>query len=129
MINGYFYGYGNKNGAAFGVWLRKDDMEYIKTIKLKAGTNNLAELHALEYALKCIKNTQDEVTLESCNSYVPRLFIKDDKGNYKTNAERNKELVERTRTAAKSFNLKVTIGKSELMAELQKLVKSEVTDK
>lgn len=126
MIKGYFYGYGNKNGAAFGVWLQKDGTEYIKTIKLKSGTNNSAELHALEYALKSIKGTQDEVILESCNSYVPRLFLKDDKG-YKTKAERNKELVVRAREAAESFNLQVVIGKSDSMIELQKLVKSEVT--
>jgi len=125
-ITGQFYGYASKGKAAFGVWLKHNDQEYIKTIKLTEATTNLAELHALEYALKAIKDTGAEIELESCNSYAPRLMDKDGSGNYKTKAERNLALVMRARSAAEPFtNLKVSIGKAASMKELQDMVKAE----
>jgi ribonuclease HI len=125
-ITGQFYGYASKDKAAFGIWLKSGDQEYIKTIKLNKATTNLAELYALEYALKAIKDNKPEIELESCNSYVPRLMEKNEKGNYKAKAERNIDLVERTRKAADPFtNLKVTIGKATTMKALQEMVKAE----
>lgn len=126
---GCFYGYATKGMAVFGVWLQNGDSEYIKTIKLKNATNNLAELHAIEYALKCIKNNDSEVELESCNSYVPRLF-EHTNGVYKTKAERNVDMVYRARAAAAGFkSVQVKMCKSELMLELQELVRNEINGK
>lgn len=125
-ITGQFYGYASKGKAAFGVWLKSGDLEYIKTIKLDKATTNLAELYALEYALKAVKDSLLEVELESCNSYAPRLMEKDEKGNYKAKAERNIDLVSRARKAAVPFTgLKVTIGKAAAMKELQEMVRAE----
>lgn len=125
-ITGQFYGYASKGKAAFGVWLKSGDQEYIKTIKLSKATTNLAELYALEYALKSVKDSTAEVELESCNSYAPRLLEKDAAGKYKAKAERNVDLVNRTRTAADAFgSLKISIGKAAAMKELQDMVKAE----
>lgn len=126
---GCFYGYATKGKAAFGVWLKNGDSTYVKTIKLKNATNNLAELYAIEYALKCIKNYDSEVDLESCNSYVPRLF-ESINGTYKTKAERNVDMVYRARAAAAGFkNVHVKMGKSALMSKLQTLVRNEINGK
>jgi len=126
---GCFYGYASKGKAAFGVWLQNNDAEYMKVIKLKSGTNNLAELHAIEYALKCIKDHDSEVELESCNSYVPRLFEKSG-GTWKMKAERNVDMVKRARDASLDFkSVSVTMAKSELMTELQESVRSVVNGK
>jgi len=125
-ITGQFYGYASKGKAAFGVWLKNGDQEYIKTVKLNKATTNLAELYALEYALKAIKDGGYDVELESCNSYAPRLMEKNAEGNYKAKAERNTDLVERARKAAEPFTtLKVSIGKAAAMKELQEMVKAE----
>ena len=125
-ITGQFYGYASKGKAAFGVWLRSGDQEYIKTVKLSKATTNLAELYALEYALKAVKDSGYEVELESCNSYAPRLMEKNAEGNYKAKAERNTDLVERARKAAEPFaSLKISIGKATAMKELQEIVKAE----
>lgn len=125
-ITGQFYGYASKGKAAFGVWLKSGDQEYIKTVKLNKATTNLAELYALEYALMAVKDNGSEVELESCNSYAPRLMEKDGEGKYKAKAERNTDLVTRARKAAEPFTcLKVTIGKATAMKELQEMVKAE----
>lgn len=127
-ITGCFYGYASKGKAAFGVQLHYGDTEYLKVIKLKEATTNSAELYAAEYALKCIKNRNTEVELESCNSYVPRLFEKVD-GTYKTKAERNVDMVVRAREAATDLNLSVVMKKSDAMIKLQELVRNAVNGK
>ena len=127
-ITGRFYGYASKGKAAFGIQLSYGDAEYSKIVKLKEATTNSAELYAAEYALKCIKNRNVEVELESCNSYVPRLFEKVN-DTYKTKAERNVDMVIRAREAASDLNLSIVMKKSDAMIKLQEQVRNAVNGK
>lgn len=122
-VIGAIYGYSSKTSIAFGVHLKCGDYEHQKVIKLKTGTTNVAELTALEYALKCLDNSNHyDITLDTCNAYAAKVLQKDNGGNYTMTPEKNVELIKNIRTITGS-NVVIAVNKSELLANLQQLVK------
>lgn len=122
-ITGAIYGYATKSKVAFGIHVKFGKFEHIKIVELKSGTTNSAELAALEYAIKCIKQPQTyNIVLDTCNAYIPKTLHVDDNGHYTMTPEKNKELVETIRSLSGPW-LAVQVNKSDVLINLQKLVK------
>jgi ribonuclease HI len=119
-IEGTVYGYSNNGKTAFGVMMECGDTKYEKIIALKSGNLNVAELHAAEYAFKCIANKDSEVSIMTCNTYLKRMLDKNDEKQFKSKPEKNIDLVNAVRNAANEFkNLVINIGKSDSLRRIQ----------
>lgn len=89
---------GNPGPCGFGVVMRHDD-EYAEWREfLGEGTNNIAELRAIESALESVEDTSATVRIHSDSRYSIGVLTK----NWNVNA--NQELVERIRQRLAEFD-------------------------
>lgn len=86
--------FGNK-GAGFGVRMRYQNHDWIRTVICGDITTNQAELRAVEYVLRSIRDEfiQDPLIILTSNRYAEMMLLRDGKDWAKT-ASSNVEMVD-----------------------------------
>ena len=99
MIEIFLNSYSGKKYSAFAIILKKGNYLHKKAMPLKNVTKNEAEVIGLEYALSSIKEgfRNEDVSVYVTNSYLLKVLMQDDDGNWRITPKKNVETIDSLR--------------------------------